>query len=86
MANLNEFLKELNEYVGLIDKGTVDIDKLDLNIMSLDSKMDARRLAIRLKKEAKPEDIKRALELAKEKKNPMAYWFIQALEEVPVKA
>jgi hypothetical protein len=83
---LNEFLKELNEYVGLIDKGTVDMDRLSLNIMSLSSKAEARRLALRLKKEAKPEDLKKALKIAKEKKNTMAYWFIQALEEVPVKA
>lgn len=86
MERLDEFLKELNEYVGLIDKGTVDMDKLELNIVSLASKAEARRLALRLKKEAKPEDLKKALKIAKEKKNTMVYWFIQALEEVPVKA
>jgi hypothetical protein len=89
MEKLNEFLNRLDEYIGIFDKGKIDMGMLDLRLITLSSKDEARRLAHRLIKEATPEELKKALKLAKTKSGSMVHWFVEAVEElakVPAKA
>jgi len=71
----------LFEYIGMIDKGTIDMGGLELALDVLSSKDEARRLARRVM-QAKPNEIKKALALGKNHAG-MAHWFVQALEEKP---
>ena len=78
---LNEIFEMLNEYVGVIDQGSINWDRLDFALLVLSSKDEATRLARALKAKASPSEIKKALKMGKERPNRMAYWFVQALEE-----
>jgi hypothetical protein len=71
----------LDEYTGMIDQGTIDMGSLELTLAMLTNKDEARRLAHKIMKMAKPNEIKKALQMGKEHPNRMAYWFVQALEE-----
>jgi len=78
---LDEYFNLLNEYVGMIDQGSIDMGRLELVLAMMTSREEARRLAHRIQKQAKPSDIKKALEMGKSHPNRMAYWFVQAMEE-----
>jgi hypothetical protein len=69
-----------------MDKGSIDMDGFELAISGLSSRDEANRLAAKLKKEANSEEIDKAIKIAKKHQNRMVHWFVQALEEVPVKA
>jgi len=78
---LNEFLNSLNEYIGLIDKGTIDFIRLNQSLKMLDSKEAANQLAFRLLKFAPKSEIKKVKELRSITSSTYAQAFFDALGE-----
>lgn len=84
MKKLDEVLDDiLFEYTGMIEQGAIDMGRLEALLSMIRDKQEARRLAQKIMKMAKPSEVKEALKLGKGCTNRMCYWFVQALEERP---